>query len=68
MWPQAVGRECNASGAKWPVGVQGEAAPERSPWAAAGRWKSPPVEAGFAGIPLLERDILVIKADSGRDV
>ena len=37
MRPQAVGRECNASDAKRPVGVQGEAAPERSPWAAAGR-------------------------------
>ena len=47
MWPQAVGRECNASAAKRPVGVQGEAATERSPWAAAGRWKSPPGRGGL---------------------
>ena len=53
---------------EWPVGVQGEAACERSPWAAAGRWKSPPSGAGFIGVPSLERDILVVKADSGRDV
>ena len=48
MWPQAVGRECNASPGEWPVGVQGEAAPERSPWAAAGRKKEGGSELGAA--------------------
>ena len=45
--PQAVGRECNASPGEWPVGVQGEAACERSPWAAAAAWKSPPGRGGL---------------------
>ena len=36
----------------WPVGVQGEAAPERSPWAVAGGWKSPPVRSGLRRDPL----------------
>ena len=50
--PTAVERECNASDAKRPVGVQGEAATERSPWAAAGRWKSPPGWGGLRWGPL----------------
>ena len=35
------------------MGVQGEAAPERSPWAAAGGWKSPPVGGGLQGYQML---------------
>ena len=72
----AVGAPCVAPGCRKGVqrerrqearGGPGGGGAERSPWAAAGRWKSPPVGAGSARIYLLERDILIVEVDRGRD-